>query len=55
MPKASLPDGKEMYCNSGDSVAAVAKSIGPKIAKAAVAAEVNGGLRLSLSQTVLVL
>ncbi len=44
MPKAILPDGKEIYYNSGDSVAAVAKSIGPKIAKAA---EVNGGLRPS--------
>lgn len=42
MPKAILPDGKEIPYNSGDTVAAIVAKIGAGLAKAAVAAEVNG-------------
>jgi threonyl-tRNA synthetase len=42
MPRAILPDGKEIQFDQGKDVAAIAKRIGAGLAKSAIAAEVNG-------------
>jgi threonyl-tRNA synthetase len=42
MPKAILPDGKEILFELGDDVAAIARKIGPALAKSAIAAEIDG-------------
>ncbi len=44
MPIVTLPDGKQIHYNETVSVKRVAESIGPGIAKAALAAVVNGKL-----------
>jgi threonyl-tRNA synthetase len=42
MPRATLPDGKEIQFNHGDTIAAIAQKIGAGLAKSAVAAVVDG-------------
>ena len=42
MIKVTLPDGKELELEDGATALAVAERIGPRLAKAAVAAKVNG-------------
>lgn len=42
MPRAILPDGKEIQFEQGEDVAAIAKKIGAGLAKSAIAADVNG-------------
>jgi len=44
MPKATLPDGKDIQYKSGDSAAVIARFVGPRLAESAVAAEINGNL-----------
>ena len=45
MPKAILPDGKEILFELGDDAAAIARKIGPGLAKSAIAAEIDGEAR----------
>jgi len=42
MPRVRLPDGNVLDANPGSSVADVAQQIGPRLAKAAVAARLDG-------------
>ena len=42
MPIITLPDGSQKHFTQPVSIAEIASSIGPSLAKAAIAGEVNG-------------